>query len=55
MNLLDAWKVIIITPYYLIFPGVIINEDWKEKQPEEYRHLLDWAPVRAMFNELHTR
>jgi len=35
--------------------GVIINEDWKEKQPEEYRYLLDWAPVRAMFNELHTR
>jgi len=35
--------------------GVIINEDWKEKQPSEYRNLLDWAPVRAMFNELHTR
>jgi len=35
--------------------GVIINEDWKEKQPEMYRTLVDWAPVRAIFNELHTR
>jgi hypothetical protein len=35
--------------------GVIINEDWKEKQPEMYRTLEDWAPVRAIFNELHTR
>jgi len=35
--------------------GVIINEDWKEKQPDAYRGLLDWAPVRAAFNELHTR
>jgi len=35
--------------------GVIINEDWKEKQPDAYRELLDWAPVRAMFNELRTR
>lgn len=35
--------------------GVIINEDWKEKQPDAYRELTDWAPVRAIFNELRTR
>jgi len=35
--------------------GVIINEDWKEKQPSDYSMLEDWAPVRAIFNELHTR
>jgi GNAT superfamily N-acetyltransferase len=35
--------------------GVIINEDWKEKQPDAYRGLLDWSPVRAIFNELRTR
>jgi len=35
--------------------GVTINEDWKEKQPDVYRSLVDWAPVRAIFNELHTR
>eukprot|EP01116_Phalansterium_solitarium_P009120 TRINITY_DN23150_c0_g1_i1.p1 TRINITY_DN23150_c0_g1~~TRINITY_DN23150_c0_g1_i1.p1 ORF type:complete len:231 (+),score=24.08 TRINITY_DN23150_c0_g1_i1:181-873(+) len=35
--------------------GVMINEDWKEKQPDFYRQLDDWRPVRAIFNELHTR
>jgi len=35
--------------------GVIINEDWKELPPPFYKELEDWRPVRAMFNELHTR
>jgi len=35
--------------------GVIINEDWKERQPDYYRSLDEWRPVRAIFNELHTR
>jgi hypothetical protein len=35
--------------------GVIINEDWKEAPPVPYKDLPDWRPVKAMFNELHTR
>jgi len=35
--------------------GVIVNEDWKELPPEYYSQLEDWRPVRAIFNELHTR
>lgn len=35
--------------------AIIVNEDWKEKQPEYYNKLEDWAPVRAIFHELHTR
>eukprot|EP01114_Cavostelium_apophysatum_P013802 TRINITY_DN3429_c0_g1_i1.p1 TRINITY_DN3429_c0_g1~~TRINITY_DN3429_c0_g1_i1.p1 ORF type:complete len:219 (-),score=32.68 TRINITY_DN3429_c0_g1_i1:53-709(-) len=35
--------------------GVILNEDWKENPPEYYSSLEDWRPVRAIFNELHTR
>jgi hypothetical protein len=36
--------------------GVIINEDWKDKQPPQYRALGDeWRPVRAIFNNLHTK
>jgi hypothetical protein len=35
--------------------GVLINEDWKESPPAVYRELIDWRPVRAIFNELHTR
>eukprot|EP01119_Soliformovum_irregulare_P005390 TRINITY_DN17157_c0_g1_i1.p1 TRINITY_DN17157_c0_g1~~TRINITY_DN17157_c0_g1_i1.p1 ORF type:complete len:223 (+),score=47.82 TRINITY_DN17157_c0_g1_i1:80-748(+) len=35
--------------------GVQINEDWKELPPPDYKNLKDWKPVRAMFNELHTR
>ncbi|PRP81384.1 hypothetical protein PROFUN_11071 [Planoprotostelium fungivorum] len=35
--------------------GVIINEDWKETPPSDYHQLMDWRPVRAMFNDLHIR
>ena len=36
--------------------GVIINEDWKDRQPAAYRLLgAEWRPVRAIFNDLHTR
>mmetsp|Transcript_5002 Transcript_5002/g.7022 ORF Transcript_5002/g.7022 Transcript_5002/m.7022 type:complete len:233 (-) Transcript_5002:51-749(-) len=35
--------------------GVIINEDWKESPPHQYRELHDWRPVRAIFSELHTK
>jgi len=36
--------------------GCIINEDWKESVPEEYRQLpAAWDPVRAIFHELRTR
>ena len=34
--------------------GVILNEDWKEKKPEEYSKLSKkWGPIRAIFNKLH--
>eukprot|EP01094_Clydonella_sp_ATCC50884_P008250 TRINITY_DN1760_c1_g1_i1.p1 TRINITY_DN1760_c1_g1~~TRINITY_DN1760_c1_g1_i1.p1 ORF type:complete len:228 (-),score=76.37 TRINITY_DN1760_c1_g1_i1:159-842(-) len=36
--------------------GLIINEDWKDRQPPAYRVLpKEWAPVRAIFNVLHLR
>jgi len=35
--------------------GVLINEDWKQQPPRLYHQLDDWRPVRAIFNELHTR
>jgi len=36
--------------------GVIVNEDWTEKPPEEFYKLTDtWRPVRAIFNSLHAR
>eukprot|EP01121_Diplochlamys_sp_Union-15-3_P013611 TRINITY_DN4254_c0_g1_i1.p1 TRINITY_DN4254_c0_g1~~TRINITY_DN4254_c0_g1_i1.p1 ORF type:complete len:255 (-),score=23.44 TRINITY_DN4254_c0_g1_i1:31-795(-) len=35
--------------------GVLINEDWKQPPPKFYHQLDDWRPVRAIFNELHTR
>eukprot|EP01117_Protostelium_nocturnum_P006271 TRINITY_DN2262_c0_g1_i1.p1 TRINITY_DN2262_c0_g1~~TRINITY_DN2262_c0_g1_i1.p1 ORF type:complete len:238 (+),score=61.00 TRINITY_DN2262_c0_g1_i1:264-977(+) len=35
--------------------GVIINEDWKTAPPSDYHELIDWRPVRAMFNDLHIR
>lgn len=36
--------------------GPQVNEDWKLIQPSDYRRLpSDWRPVRAVFNELHTR
>jgi hypothetical protein len=36
--------------------GCIINEDWKEEVPDEYRQLPSaWNPVRAIFHELRTR
>jgi len=38
-----------------VVQGVIINEDWTEAPPEWYSQLEDWRPVRAIFNELHTR
>mmetsp|Transcript_115061 Transcript_115061/g.171980 ORF Transcript_115061/g.171980 Transcript_115061/m.171980 type:complete len:224 (-) Transcript_115061:33-704(-) len=34
--------------------GVMLNEDWKEKKPEEYSQLSEkWRPIRAIFNKLH--
>merc|ERR1712137_93987 len=34
--------------------GVMLNEDWKEKKPEEYAKLSSkWSPIRAIFNKLH--
>jgi len=38
-----------------VVQGVIVNEDWKDPPPQYYSELEDWRPVRAMFNELHTR
>jgi len=36
--------------------GCIINEDWKDGVPAEYRQLpVVWDPVRAIFHELRTR
>ena len=36
--------------------GVMLNEDWKEPPPIGYHDLAqEWRPVRAAFNEVHTR
>eukprot|EP01132_Coremiostelium_polycephalum_P003869 gene3869-4822_t len=36
--------------------GCIINEDWKQKEPEDYKHLDHvWDPVVSIFSELHTQ
>jgi len=36
--------------------AVMLNEDWKEPPPTAYKHLAaEWRPVRAAFNEVHTR
>eukprot|EP01120_Amphizonella_sp_Union-15-10_P004975 TRINITY_DN15721_c0_g1_i1.p1 TRINITY_DN15721_c0_g1~~TRINITY_DN15721_c0_g1_i1.p1 ORF type:complete len:257 (-),score=38.41 TRINITY_DN15721_c0_g1_i1:63-833(-) len=35
--------------------GVLLSEDWKLPPPKLYHQLEDWRPVRAIFNELHTR
>jgi len=36
--------------------AVMLNEDWKEPPPVAYKALTDqWRPVRAAFNEVHTR
>jgi len=48
-------SIVAIDPEKDRVEGVIINEDWKESPPDLYRSLEDWAPVRAIFNELHTR
>jgi len=36
--------------------AVMLNEDWKEPPPVAYHSLAsEWRPVRAAFNEVHTR
>ena len=36
--------------------AVMLNEDWKEPPPMAYHSIAsEWRPVRAAFNEVHTR
>jgi len=35
--------------------GIMLNEDWKERKPEQYYQLGEkWRPVRAVFAKVHT-
>lgn len=34
--------------------GIMLNEDWKERKPDEYSKLsTKWRPIRAIFNKVH--